>query len=459
MVPNNVSLDQFVIPTIFVRKSGTSDLTMDLDATRLMIESQLTETDCEDLTFSSTINESVISNPDAAAMAQEMILRNQGLLGSGVSGLSNSLTNTNPLSGLLNSAATGNVSSLSSSGNNHSFTNLTLNSTIRSDGLNNSTIRTDPLNSTIRTDLSSTIRTVESTPTAQMLVTEQLSSLADEMSLKARKKEAAQKLEEVQEQMDRDIASEVSSYVSDTILQKRKDNEIDSRATGSHKSSWHHRSNITVNSKMASTRKVANKRRGRAKPRRSSTSTLPSIGSIIPEELYSEFDYEIDDDDDDEEEDDGYHEIHHVHESDSDESSFEREIEFGLNDKKLSSILEVASRDVSRANRSKGMDMSRDASRGNRSVDFGNSSSEGDGQSRSFAKSRSSSVSEPNRAAIKEYWDCFDIRCFEKREEDDVTSRRKFNPSCGCYLLVFLLLFLVAVCGGIGAVWLWISRM
>jgi len=85
LVPTQISVDHFIIPAIFVRKSGTSDITMDIEATRLMIESTLTSSD-EDLTFSSTINNSIISEADAAAIAREKNFKDKSPVVSGSGG-------------------------------------------------------------------------------------------------------------------------------------------------------------------------------------------------------------------------------------------------------------------------------------------------------------------------------------------------------------------------------------
>ena len=110
VVPNKTPLDQFVIPAIFIRKSGTSDITMDLDATRQMIESQLTVSD-EEITFgASTIHNSIITEEEMGAMGpaeKYKSLQERALLERAISGLTNSNT-VIPInnSGLFNSVNT-----------------------------------------------------------------------------------------------------------------------------------------------------------------------------------------------------------------------------------------------------------------------------------------------------------------------------------------------------------------
>jgi len=343
LVPTQISVDHFIIPAIFVRKSGTSDITMDIEATRLMIESTLTSSD-EDLTFSSTINNSIISEADAAAIAREKNFKDKSPVVSGSGG---------------------------------------------SEGFD-----------------------------AGKMIAQQLSTLADEIEERARKK------------ME-DIPSEVSSYVSSAMSQIRHDVESDSVSRTP--SSWHHRSHhaFPATSTMVSTRKAAN--RARARPRRSSTSTLPSIGSIIPEEMYEEYD---DDDDDD---DFSYYEVHHI--GDSDDSSYETDVSDGDYEEKLASAT------------SRGDNTHQDVLE--RDIEGGNPEDQRD-------KSGGSSDPDPNPTTVPATCcDCVVIRCFEEKEEDNDDgvsnntggNRRQFKPNFGAYVVLFLIVFLVAIWAGIGIAW------
>ena len=199
---------------------------------------------------------------------------------------------------------------------------------------------------------------------------------------------------------------------------------------------------------MVSTEKMANRGRGRKfNPRRSSTSTLPSIGSIIPEELYDKFNFDDHDDDDDDYDydDDDTDDEDDIYLYDEESYNSDDDIESG---NKLSSILEVASRDISRTTATG----ERDISRGAQSFESGSSDVIGKlkDASGTGSKSRSRSRSRSSRGA---YCDCLDIRCFQDVEGDDGENRRKFKPTCGAYVIMFLVVFMISVWTGIGVVW------
>lgn len=394
----------FVIPTIFIRKSGESDITFDMDATRQAIESTITMSD-EDVTWGSTLHNSIISQEDAAIAAAAAMAKEIHFGGSKDSKTPDTAGAIDSIIGSGTSGFTGRTLAL---------TGITESGV---SGLTNSGImgNKDAFGSTVP------------------------DKLADEIGARARKKMA-------------DIPSEVSSYVEDTLSQNRSQNKQDSE--GDDRSSWHHRSNITIASTMVSTKKMGNKK-SKFKPRRSSTSTLPSIGSIIPEETWN---YGDDDnfDEDEEEDDDDEESIYEIEVGDSDESSNSTsvdDIEEADLTGKLSSILEVASRDMSKTN-------SRDMSRTN-SREFSVSSSrdlesgDGDNANRSNDSSddddtdKSSSNRNRNRSLL-DRCACLDIRCFDRNRDG---SRGRFNPTMGVYVLVFLLLLLLSVWVGIGVVW------
>lgn len=108
----------------------------------------------------------------------------------------------------------------------------------------------------------------------------------------------------------------------------------------------------------------------------------------------------------------------------------------------LSSIIEVASRDHSKATGSH--DVS-NISRGSRNTDIELGESDSD----------SDSVKTPpdDEDVAKVYWDCLDIRCFQEVIGDDGETRRKFKPTCGAYMVIFLVVFMISVWTGIGVVW------
>jgi len=457
-------IPQKVIPSI-IRKSAASDITFDMnmDATRQGIDSTLTYD--EDNTFSSTIHNSIISQEDtaaAAALAASLesgtsgqignsnlfgsgaIGVNESLLGSGAGGLiGKSITarkiidsdTSGVTQSLIGSNTTGpmakNLSArrLIESGTNGSLvasypSGLTgmgatmsgVSGSLIGSNTSGLTGRIIPVRGLSESGVSGLTSSGQRKDAAGSLVTAKLAGLTDEIRAGARRK------------ME-DIPSEVSSYIEDTLSNKRQDSEADDQADD--RSSWHHRSNITITSTMVSTKKIGNKaKRG---PRRSSTSTLPSIGSIIPEEMWVNYD-------DDEEESDEDDEIFEVP-SDSDESEDEEiALEKGG---QLSSILEVASRDMSRGAASRDMtSASRDISRVTSNVESAKSSS----NLRSRSLESSSRIENPT----KPYCDCLDIRCFERKEDG---TRGKFNPTLGAYVVMFLTVFMVALWTGIGIVW------
>uniref|UniRef100_A0A7S0UKE8 Uncharacterized protein n=1 Tax=Pseudo-nitzschia delicatissima TaxID=44447 RepID=A0A7S0UKE8_9STRA len=237
-----------------------------------------------------------------------------------------------------------------------------------------------------------------------------------------------------------DIPSEVSSYVSNTLSANRQDSEGDDR------SSWHHRSNITTTSTMVSTKKVANKK-SKFKPRRSSTSTLPSIGTIIPEESwdYADAQYDIEE----EEEEDEEFSIYEIEHPDSDASSgstSDDDMEEAELERKLYSIHEVASRDRSGTNsRADSREFSVEDSR---EISIADSSDVESGEDSGDDNTSSSNEGKSNDdRTVWEYCACLDIRCFERREDG---RRGKFNPTMGAYVLTFLVLILLAVWAFIG---------
>ena len=391
-IPNNITIP--------------SDITFDLDATK---KSTLTMSD--DVTWNSTINNSIVSQEDtaiaaASAAAKESNLSSKGskttpdtggaqdsLIGSGTSGFTGGSLVVN---GLTESGMSG----------------------LTPSGIMN---KKDAFGNTIE---------------------DKLSTLADEIGARARRK------------ME-DIPSEVSSYVCDTLSQNRQDSEGDSR------SSWHHRSVITPTSTMVSTKKVANKK-SKFKPRRSSTSTLPSIGTAIPEESW---DYGNMVDDEDEDDDDSIYEIDDLDSDESSRSDSNDYIEELEMEDKLSSIMEVASRDMSMTNsrdmsRTNSRDMSRTNSRytsgeSSRDMESGESyyddNSDSDDNSNNDKEEDDDEKPSSNRSHTTwQYCACLDIRCFERRDDG---SRGRCNPTMGVYVVTFLVLMLISVWGGIGIVW------
>lgn len=428
-IPNNITIDQFVIPTIFVRKSGTSDITFDVDATRQMIESTLTMSD-EDLTFGSTIhngstiNNSIISQEDAAvayaaAAAREMALKDRGLNESITSGLIGN--NIRARTTLMDSGITGVSESLlgsNTSGYTGNYNNGLLGS--NTSGYTGEHIHTNLINSGVSGLTMSGI--MGGKDAMGTIIANKLSTLADEIGERAR-----QKME--------DIPSEVASSVRDTLSSNRQDSESDDH------SSWHHRSNITTNSTMVSTKKAGNRKK-KFNPRRSSTSTLPSIGSIIPEELYNYG--EEDDESESDDEDLSIYEIHHV----SSESSDETDIDEDEIERRLASIPEVGSRDVSGAGTASREFSKADVSR---DVEIGERNRGSSGRRKDNSSNDSDSEND-NRSSstMKNYCDCLDIRVFDKGEDG---TGRIFNPTCGAYVVMILVVFMIAVWTGIGIVW------
>jgi len=382
------------------------------------------------------------------------------------------------------------------------------------------------------------------------LVAQRLSSLRDEIGARARKK-----MEE--------IPSEVSSFVNEVMSQRDQGSDNDSQ-----KSSWHHRSTgISVTSNMVSTKKAENKKRFKA--RRSSTSTLPSIGSIIPEELYAQYDYFLrEDDDDDDKSDFSYFEIHDP--STDDEKSYETDIKYegstdddenqnnrdtsrgasssifkpvqkkknknknnndndndkdededsskkktsdastGMNNNwEISFTPTTNSWDMSGGIESSGAGSSgnesstlrqgrkkkkrrgkrtnslksggkkksvsskgrksRDISGGGirrtdsrdtteRDIETGTTTNSHTNSNADFGdREKSGHSSSRSRRTLSECCDCFDIRCFRKVDDDldDDENRlwRRFKPTCGAYVVTFLICFMMAVWAGIGVVW------
>jgi hypothetical protein len=412
-IPNKITIEQFVIPTIFVRKSGTSDITFDMDATRQMIESTLTMSD-EDLTFGSTIhngstiNNSIISQEDAAVAyaavaAREMTLKERGLTEIITSGLIGKNIRARTL---IDSGTTGVSDSLFGS---------------NTSGLTGKHIQTKPLTESGVSGLTVSGLLGGKDATGE-IIANKLSTLADEIGARAR-----QKME--------DIPSEVASYIGDTLSSNRQDSESDDR------SSWHHRSNITTNSTMVSTKKAGNKKK-KFRPRRSSTSTLPSIGSIIPEEFYN-FGEDDESESDDDDDDISIYEIHHV----SSESSYETDIDEDEIERKLASIPEVASPDASA-----GGTAIREISKGDttRGIESGERSRGSSDRRKDNTNGNDNVNDNGSSSTMKDYCDCLDIRCFDKGE--DGTGGR-FNPTCGAYVVMFLVVFMIAVWAGIGIIW------
>ncbi len=416
-VPHNITVDhQFVIPTIFVRKSGTSDITFDMDATRLAIESTLTSDD-ENITWGSTIHNSIISQEDVAIATA--------------------------------TAAAKEINQLNLSHNQLNFSHTQLNLSLNKDSKNSYFIEGDTggapdslLGSGVSGITGNSIKLNSLTESGVSGLTTSgifqgkdasgniYSSLAisDQIGARVRKK------------ME-DIPSEVSSYVSNTLSANRQDSEGDDR------SSWHHRSNITTTSTMVSTKKVANKK-SKFKPRRSSTSTLPSIGSIIPEESwdYADAQHDIEEE---EEEDDEEFSIYEIENPDSDASSGSKsdgDMEEAELERKLYSIHEVASRDRSGTNsRADSREFSVEDSR---EISIADSSDVESGVDSGEDNMSSSNEGKSNDGrTVWEYCACLDIRCFERRDDG---RRGKFNPTMGAYVLTFLVLILLAVWAFIG---------
>ncbi len=392
-IPRNIN----VIPSIFVRKSGTSDITLDLDATRFTLTSD------EDLTWGSTIHNSIISQEDvaiAAAAAAAKEINQMNLSHKDSKNSSSAEVNTGGTAGSLLGSGTS--------------------------GFTGGTIK---LNSLTESALSGLTASGALKGKDAFGNTNHTTAITDEIGARARRKMEV-------------IPSEVSSYVSNTLSQNRQDSEGDSR------SSWHHRSNITTTSTMVSTKKVANKK-NKFKPRRSSTSTLPSIGSIIPEESwdYADAAYDIEEEDEDEDDDDDEDDkdlIDEIEIIDSDGEDDDNMEEAEL-ERKLSSILEVASRDRSGTN---SRDISRELSVEDSIVNSVPDSVDIESGDESGDKESSSDLGRSNRKrTCWEYCACLELRCFEVRDDG---RRGKFKPTVGVYIVTFLVLILLTVWTGIG---------
>ena len=196
---------------------------------------------------------------------------------------------------------------------------------------------------------------------------------------------------------------------------------------------------------MVSTKKAGNRKK-KFKPRRSSTSTLPSIGSIIPEELYNFGEDDDDDESDSDDEDLSIYEIHHV----SSESSDDTDIDEDDIERRLASIPEGVSRDVSGAGTA-----SREFSKADMSgdVESGARTRGSSGRRKDDSSSDSDSENDDDNhssSTMKNYCDCLDIRIFDKGEDG---TGRIFNPTCGAYVVMILVVFMIAVWTGIGIAW------
>lgn len=394
----------FVIPTIFIRKPGESDIAFDVNATRQAIENTLTMgLSDEEVTWGSTINNSIISMEDAALSAAAAKSKE---IQFGSSKDSRTPDTGAAIDSLIGSGTSG-------------FTGKTLGlSSINESGVSGLT------NSVI----------MGSKDAFGTTVTDKLSTLAEEIGARARRKMEV-------------IPSEVSSYVEDTLSQNRSAKKEDSE--GDDRSSWHHRTSVA--STMVSTKKVANKK-SKFKPRRSSTSTLPSIGSYIPEETWDygddEYIEEDEEEDDDEEEDEDDEDEESIYEIEIDEERSESsvdDIEEAELTGQLSSILEVASRDMTNTNsREFSVSSNKDLETGDGdNDDNGNHSKDSSDESDDDDKSAS-------HRSVLERCVCLDVRCFERNRDG---SRGRFRPTMGVYVLVFLFLLLLSVWVGIGVVW------